>query len=263
MKLSFFLFFIGILGLSSQNKELPKYFNIVKNGDSVYLTTKNSFKYPIHIVITSFSKKKKVKVLFPNDSIVIFKKSNEKFEETEIVNNYTFKRNFGNPYLKRYDTLYRYSPPFKKNHRYKVLQGYHGKYTHNDLTSRYALDFQMPIGDTVCAARKGFVIKTEDKFKKGGRNPKLKPYANFILIYHDDGTVSQYVHLKHKGVLVKPGDFVKKGQAIGLSGNTGWSTEPHLHFSIYVPKNGKLISIPSIFNGVSGEKFKKGIRINY
>lgn len=262
-KLIFFFCFLTIK-LCAQEKELPEYIHIVQKKGVVVLTTKNNFKYPIHIVIENTLKKEQIKkVLSPNDSITILTLPKKDFERSIAVNNYDFKRYFGRPFIKKYDTLYPYALPFKRGHRYKVIQGYNGRYTHKNPDSRYAIDFQMPIGDTVCAARKGVIIKTQDKYTKGGRNRKFKPYANFILIYHEDGTVTQYVHLKHKGVLVKPGDIVEKGQAIGLSGNTGWSTEPHLHFSVYIPKNGKLVSIPAMFHKVSGKKLRKGLRINY
>ena len=55
----------------------------------------------------------------------------------------------------------------------------------------------------------------------------------FIAIYHtQSGLYTQYVHLNHKGVLVKLGDYVKKGQPIGISGMTGFTTIEHLHFNV-------------------------------
>jgi len=49
---------------------------------------------------------------------------------------------------------------------------------------------------------------------------------------HANNEISEYAHLKFNGVKVKKGDNVKVGQVIGLSGNTGDSTEPHLHFHV-------------------------------
>jgi murein DD-endopeptidase MepM/ murein hydrolase activator NlpD len=66
------------------------------------------------------------------------------------------------------------------------------------------------------------------------------------------------VHLKKKGVLVSKNDTVKKGQVIGYSGNTGMSTEAHLHFAVYKPTKNGLVSIPYILDSIPTEKYKKG-----
>ncbi|MFH1211650.1 MAG: M23 family metallopeptidase, partial [Candidatus Woesearchaeota archaeon] len=54
------------------------------------------------------------------------------------------------------------------------------------------------------------------------------------------GEFSQYLHLKFKGSLVKTGVRVKKGQPIALSGNTGFTTAPHLHFIVFRLNNTEI-----------------------
>ena len=68
---------------------------------------------------------------------------------------------------------------------------------------------------------------------------------NEIEIKHSDGTYAAYSHLKYKGTFVKKGEKVKKGQLIGLSGNTGWSSKPHLDFCVF-KKNIKGYKIKTI-----------------
>jgi murein DD-endopeptidase MepM/ murein hydrolase activator NlpD len=64
-------------------------------------------------------------------------------------------------------------------------------------------------------------------------------YNNFVLIRHDDGTLAHYCHLKKNGVLVKVGQQVETGQPIARSGNTGFSSGPHLHFCIFKTRSGR------------------------
>lgn len=60
--------------------------------------------------------------------------------------------------------------------------------------------------------------------------------GNYILIDHGDGIETKYGHLKE--IKVKKGDVVKAGSIIALSGNTGKSTAPHLHFEfLYMGEN--------------------------
>lgn len=128
------------------------------------------------------------------------------------------------------------SLPFPKGKEYKIIQAYKGFYSHNDNYSQYAIDIDLKQKDTVCAADDGFVVGVIKDYKYGGRDIKWKNYANFITLYHPvTGYYTQYVHLHHKGSFVKIGEFVKKGQPIGLSGMTGWTTEEHLHFNVLIP----------------------------
>ena len=71
-------------------------------------------------------------------------------------------------------------------------------------------------------------------------------------ILHDDGTMAMYAHLKPEGVLVRIGQRVHAGQPIGLSGNTGFTTGPHLHFAVQVNRGMRLESVPFRMNGPQG-----------
>ena len=142
--------------------------------------------------------------------------------------------NYGDFSLKEKDTVtteeYIYNLPFKKGKKFKVSQGYNGIVTHQKVN---ALDFVMPIGTDIYAAREGVVIKVVDHNTKTCVTKGCLEYNNLILIYHSDGTFSDYAHIDTNSAKVKAGDKVVKGQLIAKSGNIGWSTNPHLHFEVF------------------------------
>lgn len=143
------------------------------------------------------------------------------------------------------DTSIVYQLPYTTNKAYIVAQGYWGNFSHKKT---YALDFKMRRGQPVCAARSGVVLATASHFaEKKGRKKNFIEQANYIDILHSDGTVASYWHLQQNGVLVKPGDTVNTGQHIAYSGNTGFSTMPHLHFEVYKRDNRGYHSIPTRF----------------
>ena len=130
----------------------------------------------------------------------------------------------------RHDDAYVYDLPYAPGAAHPVGQGYDGAFSHAGL---YAIDWNMPEGTAVLAAREGLVIEVIDTFSEGGVDERLKRKANRIKIRHPDGTIGSYVHLMRGGARVRVGQRVRRGELIGLSGNTGYSTGPHLHFEVY------------------------------
>lgn len=143
---------------------------------------------------------------------------------------YQMMTNFGNVLLTDFDEDYVYDLPFPKGKTYKIYQGYHGKSTHKDAD---ALDFSLQTGDQVMAAREGLVVYTVENNDRGCPSRSCAQFANTILIMHSDGSFAEYTHLRLNGAQVEVGQQVKKGQLIGFSGNTGYSSGPHLHFSVF------------------------------
>ena len=137
-----------------------------------------------------------------------------------------------------------YAIPFPPG-RYVVLQGPGGSYSHfAGSGNENAVDWEVPEGTVVCAAREGGVVGVRDDSTFSGRDPKFKPLANYVIIKHADGTFADYRHLQSGGAKVKIGDEVKVGQPIGLSGNTGYSTQPHLHFAVFQGVDGRKVTLP-------------------
>jgi murein DD-endopeptidase MepM/ murein hydrolase activator NlpD len=123
---------------------------------------------------------------------------------------------------------YAYTLPFEAGTKHRIVQGYGGLFSHKNIA---ALDFDMPVGTSICAAREGIIYSYKDNSNEGGPFPGYKSKANYIIIKHDDGSLGCYWHLKYKGVITKSGR-VSKGQIIGYSGSTGFLFSPHLHFSV-------------------------------
>jgi len=132
----------------------------------------------------------------------------------------------------RHNNEARYRLPFKQGETHEVSQGYNGRWSHRGQ-DRYAVDFAMPEGTTVCAAREGVVVDLKESSQTGGPDKKYRDECNYVSIAHADGTIGEYDHLQYEGALVEIGDRVTAGQSIALSGNTGYSTFPHLHFGVY------------------------------
>ncbi|SDD36830.1 Murein DD-endopeptidase MepM and murein hydrolase activator NlpD, contain LysM domain [Algoriphagus faecimaris] len=157
--------------------------------------------------------------------------------------------------------------PFPTNKEYSVIQGNDTDYTHDTDWSRYAVDFDMSEGDTITSASNGYVVGVIEEYQFGGIGELWKPFSNYITIYEpESGVFIQYVHLMKNGSLVEVGDQVKVGQAIALSGNTGQSNRPHLHFNCLIPENSEqgLRSVPVVFKGgIQSMDLKAGDRVSH
>jgi len=143
------------------------------------------------------------------------------------------------------DSEFSYRPPLRPDQPLRVGQGFTGEFSHQAPHSRHAVDFTLPTGTPVLAARAGTVMDVERYFHRAGQDPEIDgPRANYVRILHDDGSMGVYAHLDYNGVIVRPGQQVEAGQQIGRSGNTGFSTGPHLHFAVQVNRDMELVSIP-------------------
>ncbi len=123
-----------------------------------------------------------------------------------------------------------YVLPYSIGETYKVGQGNCTSGSHNAaINQQFAYDMLMPIGTAIIASRGGTVVAVEEGFGDGTGVPGEE---NYIVIEHIDGTTSRYIHLTTLGALVTLQEHVTQGQTIGISGHSGNSSEPHLHFDV-------------------------------
>ena len=158
-----------------------------------------------------------------------------------------------------YDTSRPYYLPYEANRTRKAWQVAGGNYSHNatdpntgSVINLHAFDFAMQIGSVVVAARDGRVYHVEESETQtcgtcagnGILVTQGEVQSNGSVNY--DGTVGSYHHLDTNKVCVEPGDIIRQGDIIALSGNTGNSSGPHLHFEVkYLNSANAWIDPPS------------------
>ncbi|MBI3182790.1 MAG: M23 family metallopeptidase [Myxococcales bacterium] len=120
------------------------------------------------------------------------------------------------------------SVPFACGRSFVVSQAHQvGSHRSHD---EFAWDFRMPEGEPIVAAMPGVVRLARGDSIIGGCDAAFAREANFVVISHDGGIETQYLHFSK--VVVKPAEAVQQGQLIGYSGRTGWACGSHLHFKV-------------------------------
>jgi murein DD-endopeptidase MepM/ murein hydrolase activator NlpD len=145
-----------------------------------------------------------------------------------------------------------YRVPFGIGSTYLVSQAYPSRVTHTTPESQYAVDMALPDGTPVYSAREGIVINARHDSFRGATAPVMLDQANVIEILHGDGTIAVYAHLHWDSVRVRIGEHVVRGQYIANSGNTGFTSGPHLHFAVIRNTGVANVSVPVQFAGIAG-----------
>jgi murein DD-endopeptidase MepM/ murein hydrolase activator NlpD len=142
-----------------------------------------------------------------------------------------------------------YRIPFENNKRFMVTQAPGGPLvTHTTASQRDAIDIAMPEGQSIVAARAGVVIENLRPFDTGRMEPYFYDKANVVRLLHDDGTWADYAHLTKYSANIVVGQRIEAGVEIGLSGSSGYSSGPHLHFVVQKNEGGKVVSVPVQFS---------------
>jgi murein DD-endopeptidase MepM/ murein hydrolase activator NlpD len=99
----------------------------------------------------------------------------------------------------------------------------------------YAEDYDCPEGQEIHAARGGRVVFLKNDSNEGGvLDKKYWNSGNRIVIEHENGEYTAYEHLRYQGAIVSLSQRVEQDEIIGYTGNTGYSSCPHLHFEVFV-----------------------------
>ncbi|MGJ3234571.1 M23 family metallopeptidase [Marivirga sp.] len=251
-----FTFSISI-GLA-QEKPINVYYEKSEKGFVFFAHNKEKVPYTVKInfqklenLSSNTGEKSFVRTIPPQSSGFKVLEMRKLKEEKGTSFDFNFLYTIGDPSLK-VDENYPYLLPYKHGKRVRVGQGNNGSGTHKGIN---AIDFNLDVGDSVYAARDGLVIEVKQDSDIGGNDPKYEPYGNFIKVYHEDGTLGSYVHLVKNGSLVQKGDQIKRGQLIGISGNTGWSSGPHLHFMVAQNREFQNFTLPIKFLNYENELF--------
>ena len=143
-----------------------------------------------------------------------------------------------------------YRLPFDPAAGVRVHQAAHGSISHHDPQNRHAWDFALAEGTPVLAARTGQVMAIHASACCSTTRPG--DGGNWVRLEHEDGSMAIYAHLQPGSVQVRPGQHVRAGELLAASGNTGYSSAPHLHFAVQINAGMTLHSIAAQLNGPQG-----------
>ena len=226
-------------------------------GESVQLVARNDYYAPVELKL-GFQKIRGLEYPDPDDPLrwVLEPRSTTTLltlgvlpASPQPIAEYRYEYLIGDP-----DAEHRPAEPYRVPYAvasdFVISQAYPEIVTHNTPDSKFAIDFAMPVGTDIFAARGGIVFDVVAGNFEGGTNASRHlPLANVVRILHDDGTYAIYAHLNWNSVRVRVGDRVERGDYIADSGNTGFSTGPHLHFVVVRNTGMAMQSVPVQFSG--------------
>lgn len=255
------LFIYSSLTAQEENNELKLFFE--EDGQILRLLADNDKLYPLSVALSLELKGLKALEELPDIMVVPGEAHNYQMltfsipEDRSWSYKYAFNYYSGNAHAV-HNNEYPYLLPYEEGERFLLSQGYDGDFSHVHENS---LDFTMPEGTRITAARGGKVVDLKEDSNHGCPKESCNDDANYVRILHNDGTLADYYHLQFNGVLVKLNQEVKAGDVIALAGATGWASGSHLHFIVYQPSLNGRLSIPTLFktSQSSTEYLQEGI----
>lgn len=243
-----FFLLITLLPAFAQAQDPIKIYD-KRSNESITVYADNQEAYPFTISFRIDYQGLKPKEPLPKYVVVPGNQEAFVLAELEIPRNRSWKISYRFQYMEgdanaEHDDDFVYQLPFEAGKTFSLTQGYNGRSTHQGIN---ALDFTMPKGETVVAARGGTVVKIKEDSNRGCPSSRCLDNGNFVRILHSDGTMAEYYHLQKNGALVSVGDVVDQGQPIGKSGATGFASGPHLHFIVFKTDGIKQISFRTKF----------------
>ena len=237
----------------AQEKEINVY--DIREDGRIGIYADNDKPYPQTVTLTL-----KLKGLRPSKEVpdfIVVPANTKEFRLTSLIIPFERSWQYSFSYIYRFgdanaqhDPKQEYLLPFEEGASYRLTQGYNGDRTHQ---GENALDFTMDEGTKIFAARAGKVIRIKEDSNQGCASKRCNNMGNYVTVLHEDGTYADYLHLQFEGVTVQLGDLVEAGDPIALSGNTGWSTGPHLHFIVRKTEKDRQVSLPTLFKTSSNK----------
>ena len=235
------LVLLGCVG-ASFGDSLPGKVKLIteRNGEITRVLLRNSETMDMTATVEMGVVNMRASVALPHTATVPAGKTIEVFTLTPTSKDWSF--DYTNHFTAgahdvKHDDNYLYTLPYMPGATFKVTQGYRGTFSHTG-PDEFATDWKMPEGTPILAAREGTVVSVKDHFDKGGPHRKFEDCANMVVVQHPDGTMAHYCHLAPNSAKVRVGVKVRAGDLLASSGNTGFTSGPHLHFAVFKARNG-------------------------
>lgn len=264
------ILFLLLLTLSATLHAAPPVtIDPVNDRDATVLVATNSGHAPVHIQLTftqllyaHLSKSPPHRFVVPPRQTMDLITIRPTSKSIPPLWSYRYTSTWGDPGTVHFPGS-RYLLPFEPGTPFSVSQAFDRPTTHNRQSNRNAIDFSVAQGTPIVAARAGMVIERVLSNTTASTNVDHIKKANYILIAHEDGSIATYAHLHPHISYVHVGQKVSAGQRIALSGNTGYSGGPHLHFNVTVTRLKESASVPVTFVDSVSRRVLPWLRTGY